>query len=175
MGIIWLDFPLKEVFMLGDFLYIIKYYFQELVKHNSVKRNRKGAKWTGIILLVASWIVLGARLAYKSDVNEKKDTQIDEKKLSEKLGCPVIKTVSTSDRGLSDVVKTAAELEGKGQKAPYVQGEINLHDKNEVEEADRKRFDFVNSIVKEVEKRKVLTKEKNTGSPCRGLIRYIMR
>ena len=99
----------------------------------------------------------------KSDVNEKKDTQIDEKKLSEKLGCPVIKTVSTSDRGLSDVVKTAAELEGKGQKAPYVQGEINLHDKNEVEEADRKRFDFVNSIVKEVEKRKVLTKEKNTG------------
>ena len=58
--------------MLGDFLYIIKYYFQELVKHNSVKRNRKGAKWTGIILLVASWIVLGARLAYKSDVNEKK-------------------------------------------------------------------------------------------------------
>lgn len=99
----------------------------------------------------------------KSDVNEKKDTQIDEKKLSEKLGCPVIKTVSTSDRGLSEVVKAAAELEGKGQKAPYVQGEINLHDKNEVEEADRKRFDFVNSIVKEVEKRKVLTKEKNTG------------
>ena len=72
MGIIWLDFPLKEVFMLGDFLYIIKYYFQELVKHNSVKRNRKGAKWTGIMLLIASWIVLGARLAYKSDVNEKK-------------------------------------------------------------------------------------------------------
>ena len=68
----------------------------------------------------------------KSDVNEKKDTQIDEKKLSEKLGCPVIKTVSTSDRGLSEVVKAAAELDGKAQKAPYVQGEINLHDKNEV-------------------------------------------
>lgn len=108
----------------------------------------------------------------KSDVNEKKDTQIDEKKLSEKLGCPVIKTVSTSDRGLSDVVKTAAELEGKGQKAPYVQGEINLHDKNEVEEADRKRFDFVNSIVKEVEKRKVLTKEKNTGDKIDAVLTY---
>lgn len=108
----------------------------------------------------------------KSDVNEKKDTQIDEKKLSEKLGCPVIKTVSTSDRGLSDVVKTAAELEGKGQKAPYVQGEINLHDKNEVEEADRKRFDFVNSIVKEVEKRKVLTKEKNTGDKIDGVLTH---
>ncbi len=108
----------------------------------------------------------------KSDVNEKKDTQIDEKKLSEKLGCPVIKTVSTSDRGLSEVVKTAAELEGKGQKAPYVQGEINLHDKNEVEEADRKRFDFVNSIVKEVEKRKVLTKEKNTGDKIDAVLTH---
>lgn len=108
----------------------------------------------------------------KSDVNEKKDTQIDEKKLSEKLGCPVIKTVSTSDRGLSEVVKTAAELEGKGQKAPYVQGEINLHDKNEVEEADRKRFDFVNSIVKEVEKRKVLTKEKNTGDKVDAVLTH---
>lgn len=108
----------------------------------------------------------------KSDVNEKKDTQIDEKKLSEKLGCPVIKTVSTSDRGLSEVVKAAAELEGKGQKAPYVQGEINLHDKNEVEEADRKRFDFANSIVKEVEKRKVLTKEKNTGDKIDAVLTH---
>lgn len=108
----------------------------------------------------------------KSDVNEKKDTQIDEKKLSEKLGCPVIKTVSTSDRGLSEVVKAASELEGKGQKAPYVQGEINLHDKNEVEEADRKRFDFVNSIVKEVEKRKVLTKEKNTGDKIDAVLTH---
>lgn len=108
----------------------------------------------------------------KSDVNEKKDTQIDEKKLSEKLGCPVIKTVSTSDRGLSEVVKAAAEVEGKGQKAPYVQGEINLHDKNEVEEADRKRFDFVNSIVKEVEKRKVLTKEKNTGDKIDAVLTH---
>ena len=108
----------------------------------------------------------------KSDVNEKKDTQIDEKKLSEKLGCPVIKTVSTSDRGLSEVVKAAAELEGKGQKAPYVQGEINLHDKNEVEEADRKRFDFVNSIVKKVEKRKVLTKEKNTGDKIDAVLTH---
>ena len=30
----------------------------------------------------------------KSDINEKKETKIDEKLLSEKLGCPVIKTVS---------------------------------------------------------------------------------
>lgn len=33
----------------------------------------------------------------KSDVNDKKGNTIDEKKLSEKLGCPVIKTVSIQE------------------------------------------------------------------------------
>lgn len=99
----------------------------------------------------------------KSDINEKKGNKIDEKILSEKLGCPVIKTTSTTDTGLKEVIRTAADLEGAGQKAPYVQGDINLHDKKEVEAADRKRFEFVNAIVKQVENRKVLTKEKNAG------------
>ena len=99
----------------------------------------------------------------KSDINDKKGNTIDEKKLSEKLGCPVIKTVSTSESGLKEVVKAAAELEGKGQKAPYDEGEIDLLDKEAVVASDRKRFDFVNRIVKEVENRKVLTKEKNFG------------
>ena len=99
----------------------------------------------------------------KSDINEKKDTKIDELLLSEKLGCPVIKTVSTlkGHAGLKDVVKKAVSLKGCIQKAPYVQGDIDLHNKNEVEVADRKRFDFVKSVVASVEKRKVLTKEKN--------------
>lgn len=98
----------------------------------------------------------------KSDINEKKGTKIDAKALSEKLGCPVIETVSTSANGLSEVVKTAASLNGKGQTAPYDEGNIDLTDKHVVEEADRKRFAFVNNIVKEVETRKVLTKEKNS-------------
>ena len=99
----------------------------------------------------------------KSDINEKKDTEINVSLLSEKLGCPVIKTVSTSSShvGLKEVVAKATSLKGCQQKAPYVQGEIDLHNKSEVEEADRKRFDFVKSIVSDVEKRKVLTKEKN--------------
>ena len=99
----------------------------------------------------------------KSDINEKKDTQIDEKALSDKLGCPVIKTVSTSSghSGLKEVVTKAASLKGCEQKAPYVQDNIDLHNKSEVEAADRKRFDFAKSIVSAVEKRKVLTKEKN--------------
>ena len=35
----------------------------------------------------------------KADINEKKKTQIDEKLLSKKLGCPVVETVSTSSEG----------------------------------------------------------------------------
>ena len=99
----------------------------------------------------------------KSDINEKKDTQINAQLLSEKLSCPVVETVSTAtgDNGLKAVVEKAVSLKGAGQKAVYRQGDINLQDKAEVEAADRKRFEFVNKIVKEVEKRKVLTKEKN--------------
>lgn len=99
----------------------------------------------------------------KSDINEKKDTEINVSLLSEKLGCLVIKTVSASagHEGLKDVVTKAASLKGSVQKAPYDEGEVDLHNKQEVENADRKRFDFVKSIVASVEKRKVLTNEKN--------------
>ena len=99
----------------------------------------------------------------KTDVNEKKGNKIDAKKLSEKLGCPVIETVAIDGKGLNEIVKTAAELLGKGQKAPYDEGNVNLLDKAAVEASDRKRFEFVNKIVKDVENRKVQTKDKNKG------------
>ena len=97
----------------------------------------------------------------KHDINEKKETQINVQALSEKLGCPVIDTTSTTGDGLKEVVKTAAALVGKGQKAPYNQGNVDLTAKAAVEAADRKRFEFVNKIVAKVETRKVLTKNKN--------------
>ena len=97
----------------------------------------------------------------KHDINNKKETKIDVKLLSEKLGCPVIDTTSTTGEGLKDVVAAAAALKGQTQKAPYNQGNIDLTDKKAVEAADRKRFDFVNKIVAKVETRKVLTKDKN--------------
>ena len=99
----------------------------------------------------------------KSDINEKKETRIDVESLSKKLGCPVIKTVSNSGDGLKDVVEAAISLIGKNQTAPYSQGEIDLADKAVVEAADRKRFEFVNKIVTDVESRKILTKDKNIG------------
>ena len=97
----------------------------------------------------------------KADINEKKQTEIDVKALSGKLGCPVVETVSTSAEGLKEVVKAAVALNGQKQAAPFRQGNIDLTDKKVVEAADRKRFAFVNKIVSEVESRKVLTKDKN--------------
>jgi len=97
----------------------------------------------------------------KADINEKKKTQIDEALLSKKLGCPVVETVSTSAEGLKEVVQAAVSLLGKGQTAPYSQGDIDLTSKQAVSAADRKRFDFVNGIVKDVESRTVRTRDKN--------------
>ena len=97
----------------------------------------------------------------KSDINEKKKTQIDEALLSAKLGCPVIETVSTSAEGLKELVSTAVSLLGKQQPAPFCQGDIDLTNKQAVVGADRKRYAFVNSIVKAVERRTVRTRDRN--------------
>ena len=99
----------------------------------------------------------------KSDIGKKKGNKIDIDALSAKLGCPVIKTVSTSADGLKTLIEAAVAQVGKEQTAPYIQEDIDLTDKTVVEAADRKRFDFVNNIVKDVETRKVLTKDKNIG------------
>ncbi len=97
----------------------------------------------------------------KSDINKKKETKINIDLLSKNLGCPVVNTISTSAEGLSNVVKAAISVAGKSQNAPFSQNEFDISDKKSAELADRKRFDFVNKLVKSVEKRKVLTKDKN--------------
>ena len=97
----------------------------------------------------------------KTDINEKKDTKIDSEKLSELLGCPVVNTVSTSADGLSELMKTAVSIAGKSQKAPFRNKNTDIKDKTAAEAADCERYEFVNGIVKQVEQRKVLTKDKN--------------
>lgn len=106
----------------------------------------------------------------KSDMNEKKGTKIDIEALSQKLGCPVVSTVSTSAEGLKAVVEAAVAHAGAEQNAPYVQQDIDLTDKIQVEAADRKRFEFVNEIVSSVEKRTVLTKDKNTNDKIDAIL-----
>ncbi len=98
----------------------------------------------------------------KSDINEKKKNIIDAPLLAKKLGCSVVETVSTSSDGLADIVKAAADAVGSFQTAPYMQGTIDFSDKRAVQSADRRRFAFVNAIVKEVEKRSVFTNVKNS-------------
>ena len=97
----------------------------------------------------------------KSDVTGKKETKINVAALSQALCCPVIETISTSHEGLTEVVAAAAKQVGKAQAAPYIQDNIDLTDKKAVENADRKRFKFVNQLVSKVETRKVLTRDKN--------------
>ncbi len=99
----------------------------------------------------------------KADVNEKKSTKIDAELLSEKLGCPVVETVSTSAEGLEKAVAAAVANCGKGQTAPYTDEGADLSTKEAAMEADKRRYAFVNGIVSAVETRVVFTKDKNTG------------
>ena len=108
----------------------------------------------------------------KADINEKKQNTIDVAGLSKRLGCPVLETVSTSGDGLKEVVHSAVNAAGKGQKAPYAQGNIDLTDKKAVEAADRKRYAFVNGIVAKVEKRKVRTAQKNVQDKIDAVITF---
>ena len=101
----------------------------------------------------------------KSDINEKKGNRIDEKLLSERLGCPVIKTdASDSDNAdLAELVGVGIALKGRVPTAPFSGGDIDKTDREAVKGADRARFDFVNGVVNEVEKRKIHTAERNFG------------
>ena len=106
----------------------------------------------------------------KADVNKKKDTKIDAALLSEKLGCPVIETVSIGAKGVEALIDAAVSVLGKPQSAPYVQSGVDLNDKAAVTVADKERFAFVNGIVSEVESRKVHTREKNFQDKIDGVL-----
>ena len=97
----------------------------------------------------------------KSDINEKKETLIDKEKLEKELKCKAVNTCSTNGEGLKELVETAISVAGSKQEMPYVQGDIDLSNREAVSVADRKRFDYVNEIVKKVETRKVVTAEIN--------------
>ena len=97
----------------------------------------------------------------KTDANDKKQNKIDAEELSRLLGCPVVETASITARGVSEVVAVAIKLVGSEQSAPYKEENINLDDRSSVELADRRRYEFINSIVARVERRTVLTRERN--------------
>ena len=125
----------------------------------------------------------------KADLNKKKQTNIDVKTLAEKLGCPVVETVSASScgEGLAELVRTAIAQAGKEQRAPFDQGMVDPSSRDSVTAADRRRFEFVNRIVAEVEIRRVLTRNRNAqddfdnvitnpliGLPVFGLVMFLV-
>ncbi len=97
----------------------------------------------------------------KTDINERKKNSVNTGILSEKLGCPVIETVSTQSRGLKHLINVAVGLYGFEQKAPCEKLISVVNDKETAANADIERYNFVNSLVKTVESRKVLSNIKN--------------
>ena len=91
----------------------------------------------------------------KTDANKKKQNKIDAEALGKKLGCTVIETVSTTGEGLKELVSAALDSVGKTQTAPFICEAAT--DEKTAREADKRRYRFVNSIVKAVEKRKETT------------------
>ena len=66
-------------------------------------------------------------------------------------------TVSTAKdhNGLAQVLKEVFSQLGKTQNPPYLQADIDLTDKQAVENADRERYHFVDQVVDQVETRAV--------------------
>lgn len=113
----------------------------------------------------------------KSDINDKKETNINIEELSKALKCPVIQTVSINNdnQGLKDVVATAISLAGQKQEACYQSKKINLNDKESVRNDDKQRYIFVNNIVKKVETRKVFANKANVQDKIDAIVanRYL--
>ncbi len=97
----------------------------------------------------------------KIDLTAKKEINIDIKRLSEKLGCPVVATSATSGDGLKELMAAVVAARGKGQVAPFTMEGAAANNKEEANAQDLKRYDFVNAIVKSVENRKIATNKQS--------------
>ena len=97
----------------------------------------------------------------KADLNKKKRITIDNKQLSKLFNCPVIDTVSTSNKGLKRLIEKAVSVADSRQLAPYVEDSVDYTDREQVLIEDKKRFEFVKEIVKQVENRKEESNNQN--------------
>ena len=97
----------------------------------------------------------------KTDLNKKRETVIDTGIMSELLKCPVIETVSSAKSGMIELMSEAISVAGKKQMAPYTEKISDYTDRDAVKSADALRYEFVNSVVSAVEKRKKRSNELN--------------
>ena len=93
----------------------------------------------------------------KSDLTKKKETVINVDALSKAIGCQVVETAATQsgNNGLEKLINTVIEVRDKRQKAPFDGSGVDMSDRASVEVADKKRYEFVKSVVDKVEDRKV--------------------
>jgi len=97
----------------------------------------------------------------KWDLTGKKLIEIDIDKLSQELGCPIIKTTAINDKGLTELIKACIDVKGKGQTAPFIGADLDTIDKDTLVEWDKRRFSFVNELVSNVEIRKESSDKQN--------------
>ncbi len=97
----------------------------------------------------------------KSDLNSKKEINIDVKELSKALGCPVIPTTATLNEGLKELMSAVVSAQGQGQQAPFTQDDSKINNKEDAKDYDLRRYNFVNSVVESVETRKTASNVKS--------------
>ena len=98
----------------------------------------------------------------KIDLTQKKGNIIKLDVLSRYLGCFVVETSATKakNNGLYLLVERTIEAAKKGtQKSPRVYGLKQAHNKREYKAADKRRFEFVKTIVEEAERRKISSQQ----------------
>ena len=175
------EYPIKSAFACGEDLIAVDlpgaysmspFTNEESVTHDYIKNENPdviinivdASNLSRSLFFTTQLLELGIPMVValnKSDINKKKETKIDIDLLSKALKCPVVSTVSTNNEGLKELISTAISRANESQSAPYVQGDIDLSSKDDVKRADIKRFQFVNKIVRNVESRKILTKDIN--------------
>ncbi len=98
----------------------------------------------------------------KIDLTQKKGNIIKLDVLSRSLGCFVVETsaAKAKNNGLAHLVEKTVEAAKKGkQKTPKIYGLKQAHNKREYKAADKRRFEFVKTVVEEAERRKISSQQ----------------
>jgi len=106
----------------------------------------------------------------KCDLLDRKGIHLDIERLSRKLKCPVIRTSSINNKGLKELLSATAKASGKKQE-PLLIGEKLISD-DTGENLEKKRFQYVESLLKEVEQRKVESKKQNNSDSIDRIIAH---
>lgn len=91
----------------------------------------------------------------KSDLLKKKGITVNSARLAQKLGCPVVETISTGGIGLVELIEQVVRVSGKKQEAPFQGFNLEASGQAAGEKIKHERFAYVDQLVKEVEVRKV--------------------